>query len=80
MVAIIERKFSNILLWLGAGGFLAMVGIIHHYRVLTTDITTGVGAAWPWVLGYLVTILVLVLVRFSLVTGTVDQKSEADQD
>lgn len=80
MVAIIERKFFVLLVWLGVGGLLAMVGIVHHYEVLTTDITTGVGAAWPWVLGYALTIGVILLVRYTLVTGTVDEESASNTE
>ncbi len=80
MVAIIERKFSAMLLWLGAGGLLAMVGIVHHYKVLDTDITTGVGPAWPWVLGYGLTIGIILLVRYALVTGTVEGESDGDSN
>ncbi len=75
MVAIIERKFSTMLIWLGAGGLLAMVGIVHHYTVLTTDITTGVGPAWPWVLGYALTAGIILIIRYTLVIDSVEENS-----
>lgn len=76
MVAIIDRKFSAMLIWLGVGGLLALLGIVHHYKVLTTDITTGVGPAWSWVVGYGLTIGVILLVRYTLVTGTVSNPAK----
>ena len=45
------------------------MGIIHHYRVLPTDITTQLGPAWQWVLGYLLAMACLYLVRMLLVCG-----------
>jgi adenine/guanine/hypoxanthine permease len=68
-VAIVEKRFSHILGWLVTGAVLSMLGIIHNFRILDTDITTGLGPAWPWVVGYAVTFLILALVRFTLVLG-----------
>ncbi|MEM9160720.1 MAG: NCS2 family permease, partial [Verrucomicrobiota bacterium] len=63
MVALIERKFWAALAWMGAMSGLSMVGILHHFRVLDSDITTALGPAWEWVFAYLLAAIVLVVVR-----------------
>lgn len=67
MVAIIDKRFTALMGWLAVGGGLAAIGIIHNYRILDTDITTQLGPAWQWVLGYLLALLMLFLVKFVLV-------------
>lgn len=67
MVAIIDKRFTALMGWLGAGAGLAAVGIIHNFRILDTDITTQLGPAWEWVFGYLLALALLFLVRFCLV-------------
>jgi AGZA family xanthine/uracil permease-like MFS transporter len=68
-VAIVEKKFTSVIAWLAVAGGLAFLGIIHHFQVLNTDITTKLGPAWNWIVGYLLTLVVLVVVRFCLVLG-----------
>jgi AGZA family xanthine/uracil permease-like MFS transporter len=69
MVAIIDRRFGTLLCWLAGGAGLAALGIIHHYKVIATDITTNLGPAWPWVLGYLLALAALAVLRWALVSG-----------
>lgn len=76
-VAIVDRKFGNILTWLGVAGLLSFMGIIHNFRVLENDITTGLGPAWPWIIGYTASLLILALVRYTLVMHHTE-KSESD--
>ena len=52
---------------------MSLVGILHNYKILDTDITTGVGPAWNWVIGYALTIVVLIMARFTLVTGNIQE-------
>jgi AGZA family xanthine/uracil permease-like MFS transporter len=67
MVAIIDKRFTALMGWLAAGAGLAAVGIIHNYQILERDITTQLGPAWQWVLGYLLALALLYLVRLCLV-------------
>jgi len=67
MVAIIDKRFTALMGWLAAGAGLATIGIIHNYQIIDTDITTQLGPAWQWVLGYLLSLVLLFLVRFCLV-------------
>ncbi|MEC7907050.1 MAG: NCS2 family permease [Verrucomicrobiota bacterium] len=64
MVALIERKFSVAIGWLIASAGLSTLGVIHHFKVLSSDITTSIGPAWEWVFGYLVAALSMVAVKF----------------
>jgi len=64
MVALIERKFSVAIGWLIASAGLSTLGVIHHFKVLSSDITTSIGPAWEWVFGYLVAALLMVAVKF----------------
>jgi AGZA family xanthine/uracil permease-like MFS transporter len=74
-VAIIDKQFFSFLGWLAAAGVLSVIGIIHNFNILDSDITTKLGPAWNWVWGYTLTLLVLALVRFSLVLGHTENKS-----
>ena len=67
MVAIIDKRFTALMGWLLGGAGLAAIGIIHHYTILDTDITTKLGPAWQWVLGYLLALVLLYLVRWLMV-------------
>ncbi|WP_269525158.1 hypothetical protein [Coraliomargarita parva] len=67
MVAIIDKKFSSVINWLLAGSIMAAVGIIHSFKVLETDVTSGFSPAWEWVLGYGLAALSLLFVRLCLV-------------
>ena len=74
-VAIVDKRFFSFLGWMAAAGVLSMIGIIHNYKILDTDITTQLGPAWNWVLGYTITLLILALVRYTLVLGHTDNES-----
>ena len=52
MVAIIDKKLPAALGWLFSGAVLSGVGIIHHYKILDSDITTQFGPNWEMVGGY----------------------------
>lgn len=67
MAAIIDKKFTAVMGWLAGGAGLAALGIIHHFRILDTDITTELGPAWQWVVGYLLALVMLYLVRLCFV-------------
>lgn len=77
MVAIIDRKFTAMMGWLAAGGGLAFMGIAHNFKILNTDITTKLGPAWEWVLGYLLALIMLYLVRLIFVDHTCDEAADA---
>jgi adenine/guanine/hypoxanthine permease len=77
-VAIIERRFSSMITWLAIGGGLAFLGIIHNFKVLDNDITTQLGPAWDWILGYGLTLIIIVAVRFCLVLGHEERKLSED--
>jgi AGZA family xanthine/uracil permease-like MFS transporter len=77
MVSIIDRNFTATMGWLAAGAGLALAGIAHHYKILETDITTQLGPAWEWVLGYLLAMLMLFLVRFLLVDKSAETSKHA---
>ena len=77
-VAIIERRFSSMITWLAIGGCLAFLGIIHNFKVLDNDITTQLGPAWDWILGYGLTLIIIVAVRFCLVLGHEERKLSED--
>ena len=77
-VAIIDKRFFSFLGWLAAAGLLSLIGIIHNFKILDTDITTELGPAWPWILGYTITLLILALVRFTLVIGHIDKQSSEE--
>jgi len=69
VAAIIDKKFTVLMGWLAAGAALALAGIVHNFRILGTDITTQLGPAWQWVVGYLLALGALYLARMLLVTG-----------
>jgi AGZA family xanthine/uracil permease-like MFS transporter len=64
MVALIERQFFAALGWLAASAGLSTLGIVHHFKVLSSDITTSIGPAWEWVFGYLLAALLMVAVKY----------------
>ncbi|MCB1123817.1 MAG: NCS2 family permease, partial [Verrucomicrobiae bacterium] len=78
-VAIVEKRFAGIVGWLIGAGILSFLGIIHHFRVLDTDVTTALGPAWPWIIGYTVSLIALVVVRYTLVLGHHDSDSHKDK-
>lgn len=67
MVAIIDRKFTVMMGWLVAGGALAAVGIFHNYEIIGNDITSQLGPAWQWLIGYLLALSMLYLVKILFV-------------
>jgi len=67
MVAIIDRRFTALMGWLLAGAGLSAIGIIHHFQILTTDITPKFGPGWQWVIGYLLAVVLIYLVKWLLV-------------
>ncbi|MDQ8185601.1 hypothetical protein [Pelagicoccus sp. SDUM812002] len=71
LASIIDRKFTAVWGWLlAAAGFLAL-GILHNFRVIDIDITTGLGPVWSAVPGYLVAIAVIQVIRFTLISREV---------
>ena len=74
-VAIVDKRFFSFLAWLAAAGLLALTGIIHNFKILDSDITSGLGPAWNWVLGYALTLSIVALIRFTLVFGSKGEKT-----
>jgi len=70
MAAIIDKQFNAAMGWLAAGAGLSLMGIIHHFRILDSDITTQLGPAWQWVCGYLLAVGMLYLVKYVFVVKT----------
>ena len=66
MVAVIESRFWASIAWILACACLSTFGLIHHFKILDTDITTALGPAWEWVFGYISAALVLVVVKFTI--------------
>jgi len=58
-VEIIERRFDRAALWMLAGAILSATGLMHGYRFTPGDTALDLSPAWPWVVGYAVTAVLL---------------------
>lgn len=67
MVAIVDGKMRAACLWLLASAGLAIVGILHKFAVIETDVTAGLGPAWSVAFGYLLSVGALFLFRILFV-------------
>lgn len=60
-VSIIDRKFYRAAFWSLLGAALSLLGVLHSYRIIYSDIVSDFTPAWKWFWGYLALALTLIL-------------------